>query len=184
MNFHSSRKISRASLARCLRTAFFSEFLENLDGLQFLNQQGPDPSPGSTATGASFTPTMQQINYQPPPHSAAELTRTDPPASVQIQQPELTSPTAEQMNLDESIPSKKNLEESSKSKESKDTPTQPILPAPTKKERFLLIAADQGMGSPNERLNRVIQAKYEAGLLKPYNYVKGYARLSKWMDRK
>ena len=63
-------------------------------------------------------------------------------------------------------------------------PTQPILMAPTKKERFLLIAADQGMGSPNERLNRVIQAKYEAGLLKPYNYVKGYARLSKWMDRK
>ena len=62
--------------------------------------------------------------------------------------------------------------------------TQPILPSATKKERFLLIAADQGSGSPNERLNRVIQAKYEAGLLKPYNYVKGYARLSKWMDRK
>ena len=61
---------------------------------------------------------------------------------------------------------------------------QPILPSATKKERFLLIAADQGTGSRDERLNRVIQAKYEAGLLKPYNYVKGYARLSKWMDRK
>jgi len=32
-------------------------------------------------------------------------------------------------------------------------------------------------------LNSVIQSKYEAGLLKPYNYVKGYARLSRWMDR-
>ena len=30
----------------------------------------------------------------------------------------------------------------------------------------------------------VIRSKYEAGLLKPYNYVKGYARLSRWMDRK
>lgn len=66
---------------------------------------------------------------------------------------------------------------------SSDKPRQILLSA-TKKERFLLIAADQGAGSPNERLNRVIQAKYEAGLLKPYNYVKGYARLSKWMDRK
>ncbi|KAK0502972.1 hypothetical protein EDD18DRAFT_1345813 [Armillaria luteobubalina] len=38
-------------------------------------------------------------------------------------------------------------------------------------------------GSRDERLNRVIRSKYEAGLLKPYNYVKGYARLSRWMDR-
>lgn len=59
-----------------------------------------------------------------------------------------------------------------------------VLPAATKTERFLLTAADQESGSRNERLNRVIRSKYEAGLLKPYNYVKGYARLSRWMDRK
>ncbi|EAU81232.2 hypothetical protein CC1G_09476 [Coprinopsis cinerea okayama7 len=57
-----------------------------------------------------------------------------------------------------------------------------ILPAATKTEKFLLTAADQEPGSRDERLSRVIRAKYEAGLLKPYNYVKGYARLSKWMD--
>ena len=51
-------------------------------------------------------------------------------------------------------------------------------------EKFLLTAADQESGSRDERLNRVIRSKYEAGLLKPYNYVKGYARLSRWMDRK
>ncbi|KIJ97697.1 hypothetical protein K443DRAFT_681331 [Laccaria amethystina LaAM-08-1] len=61
------------------------------------------------------------------------------------------------------------------------TPT--ILLAATKTEKFLLTAADQEPGSRNERLNRVIRAKYEAGLLKPYNYVNGYARLSRWMDR-
>ena len=59
-----------------------------------------------------------------------------------------------------------------------------VLPAATKTERFLLTAADQESGSRNERLNRVIRSKYEAGLLKPYNYVKGYARLSRWMDSK
>ncbi|KAF8153377.1 hypothetical protein B0H34DRAFT_662639 [Crassisporium funariophilum] len=58
-----------------------------------------------------------------------------------------------------------------------------ILPAATKTEKFLLTAADQESGSRDERLNRVIRSKYEAGLLKPYNYVKGYARLSRWMDR-
>jgi len=67
-------------------------------------------------------------------------------------------------------------------KQQDDTST-PILPAATKAEKFLLTAADQESGSRNERLNRVIRSKYEAGLLKPYNYVKGYARLSRWMDR-
>lgn len=66
----------------------------------------------------------------------------------------------------------------------KEEPVPNILPAATKTERFLLTAADQEPGSRDERLNRVIRSKYEAGLLKPYNYVKGYARLSRWMDRK
>jgi len=65
----------------------------------------------------------------------------------------------------------------------KEEPVPTILPAATKTERFLLTAADQEPGSRDERLNRVIRSKYEAGLLKPYNYVKGYARLSRWMDR-
>lgn len=65
-----------------------------------------------------------------------------------------------------------------------DEPAPVILPAATKTERFLLTAADQESGSRDERLSRVIHSKYEAGLLKPYNYVKGYARLSRWMDRK
>jgi hypothetical protein len=63
-------------------------------------------------------------------------------------------------------------------------PAAPILPAATKTEKFFLTAADQESGSRDERLNSVIQSKYEAGLLKPYNYVKGYARLSRWMDCK
>ena len=51
-------------------------------------------------------------------------------------------------------------------------------------EKFLLTAADQESGSRDEHLNHVIRSKYEAGLLKHYDYVKGYARLLRWMDRK
>ncbi|KAF8336867.1 uncharacterized protein EI90DRAFT_3144589 [Cantharellus anzutake] len=58
-----------------------------------------------------------------------------------------------------------------------------VLTAPTKAEQFFLTAADQEDGTRDERLTRVIHAKYEAGLLKPFNYVKGYARLSRWMDK-
>lgn len=65
-----------------------------------------------------------------------------------------------------------------------EEPAPVVLPAATKTERFFLTAADQGSGTRNERLNMVIRSKYEAGLLKPYNYVKGYARLSRWMDKK
>ncbi|KAI0703041.1 hypothetical protein BC835DRAFT_1263190 [Cytidiella melzeri] len=64
-----------------------------------------------------------------------------------------------------------------------EEPVPVVLPAATKTERFFLTAADQASGTRNERLNMVIRSKYEAGLLKPYNYVKGYARLSRWMDR-
>lgn len=47
-----------------------------------------------------------------------------------------------------------------------------------------MTAADQMSGTRDERLQKVIHAKYEAGLLKPYNYVTGYRRLSNWMERK
>jgi hypothetical protein len=66
----------------------------------------------------------------------------------------------------------------------KEEPVPNVIPTATKQERFLLTAADQEPGSRDERLNRVIRSKFEAGLLKPYNYVKGYTRLSRWMDRK
>jgi hypothetical protein len=59
-----------------------------------------------------------------------------------------------------------------------------VLPSASLAEKFLLTAADPAPGTRDERLKRVIQTKYEAGLLKPYNYVKGYARLSRWMDCK
>lgn len=51
------------------------------------------------------------------------------------------------------------------------------------KEHYLLTAADPaGEVSPEERLKQVIHAKVDAGILKPFNYVKGYARLQRYME--
>ncbi|AJU24819.1 Rds2p [Saccharomyces cerevisiae P283] len=56
--------------------------------------------------------------------------------------------------------------------------------APTPKEQFFLTAADPSTEmTPEHRLKLVINAKLEAGLLKPYNYAKGYARLQDYMDK-
>ncbi|KAI0485651.1 meiosis protein SPO22/ZIP4 like-domain-containing protein [Xylaria cf. heliscus] len=60
----------------------------------------------------------------------------------------------------------------------------PRSAAPADKTReFYLQAADpSGNDTPEARMQRVLKAKYDAGLLKPFNYIKGYARLSNYMD--
>ncbi|KAH7320882.1 meiosis protein SPO22/ZIP4 like-domain-containing protein [Stachybotrys elegans] len=51
------------------------------------------------------------------------------------------------------------------------------------REYYYLQAADpSGNDTPEERMDRVLTAKYEAGLLKPFNYINGYARLGKYLD--
>ncbi|KAG2185369.1 hypothetical protein INT44_002160 [Umbelopsis vinacea] len=49
-------------------------------------------------------------------------------------------------------------------------------------ENYYITAADPRDGRLEDRLTEVINAKYEAGFLRPYNYVNGYARLQKFMD--
>lgn len=51
-------------------------------------------------------------------------------------------------------------------------------------EKYFLAAADQASGTRDERLAKVIKAKYEAGLLKPYDYSRGYAKMYKWLEKK
>ncbi|CAJ2511273.1 Uu.00g068980.m01.CDS01 [Anthostomella pinea] len=54
---------------------------------------------------------------------------------------------------------------------------------PDKTREFYLQAADpSGNDTPEARMQRVLKAKYDAGMLKPFNYIKGYARLSAYME--
>lgn len=52
------------------------------------------------------------------------------------------------------------------------------------RETYYMTAADpSGTDPPEERMNKLLKAKYDAGLLKPFNYVKGYARLQQYMEK-
>lgn len=52
------------------------------------------------------------------------------------------------------------------------------------RDKFYMTAADPaGNDTPEERMNKLLKAKYDAGMLKPFNYVKGYARLNTYMER-
>jgi hypothetical protein len=58
------------------------------------------------------------------------------------------------------------------------------IPIDKARERYLMTAADPaGSDSPEERMNKLLKAKMDAGLLKPFNYVKGYARLNQYMEQ-
>lgn len=58
------------------------------------------------------------------------------------------------------------------------------FPVDKARERYLMTAADPaGSDSPEERMNKLLKAKMDAGLLKPFNYVKGYARLNQYMEQ-
>lgn len=56
------------------------------------------------------------------------------------------------------------------------------LPTDKAREYYFQAADPSGNADPEERMQRVLRAKYEAGLLKPFNYIKGYARLSGYLD--
>ena len=56
------------------------------------------------------------------------------------------------------------------------------LPVDKAREYYLQAADPSGNDTPEERMQRVLKAKYDAGLLKPFNYVKGYARLLSYLD--
>lgn len=60
------------------------------------------------------------------------------------------------------------------------------VPVDQAREKYLMTAADPAGSSsdtPEERMNKLLKAKMDAGLLKPFNYVKGYARLNQYMEQ-
>jgi hypothetical protein len=56
------------------------------------------------------------------------------------------------------------------------------LPADKTREYYLEAADPHGNESPDQRMTGILQAKLDAGLLKPFNYINGYARLSSYLE--
>ncbi|KAJ3895956.1 hypothetical protein GG344DRAFT_37726 [Lentinula edodes] len=153
-----------------------TDFLETLDDNSFFGA----PQTVSSALLGSGASSFTTNTYSIPTNGSATATTisgttTTESASTNSNSNQETSPSS---NSDDPSTS-----EGEKASETQAPDPATILPAATKTEKFLLTAADQESGSRDERLSWVIRSKYEAGLLKPYNYVKGYARLSRWMDR-
>ena len=57
-----------------------------------------------------------------------------------------------------------------------------VAPIDKTREYYLQAADPSGDDNPAQRMMRLLKAKHEAGLLKPFNYVNGYARLYNYLD--
>lgn len=62
--------------------------------------------------------------------------------------------------------------------------TFPEMPPPDEaQEKYYFTAADPATSDfPEQRMSKLLKAKYEAGMLKPFNYVNGYARLNRYIE--
>ena len=59
-----------------------------------------------------------------------------------------------------------------------------VKPSEEARETYYMTAADpSGSDPPAVRMKKLLDAKVAAGMLKPFNYVKGYARLNHYMDQ-
>ncbi|KAL8654419.1 MAG: hypothetical protein Q9210_001513 [Variospora velana] len=59
-----------------------------------------------------------------------------------------------------------------------------VMPSDKARETYYLTAADPaGNDTPEERMEKLLKAKYRAGMLRPFNYVNGYKRLNEYMDK-
>lgn len=59
-----------------------------------------------------------------------------------------------------------------------------IMPSDKARETYYMTAADpSGSDAPEERMNKLLKAKYDAGMLRPFNYVMGYYRLNCYMEQ-
>ena len=59
-----------------------------------------------------------------------------------------------------------------------------VKPTDREEDKYYMIIADpSGNDTPEERMNKVFMAKYNAGMLRPFNYIQGYARLHRYMDQ-
>ena len=62
----------------------------------------------------------------------------------------------------------------------------PISARPPDKEEeklYMKIADPSGNDKPEERMKKLLEAKYTAGLLRPFNYIQGYARLNAYLEK-
>ncbi|KAK3656336.1 Transcription factor [Elasticomyces elasticus] len=138
-----------------------------------LNALGNTFAPQSAIQQQNHNHQQNQHTQQPqqrPPTQHRQFTPPHPPHQQQNQQ-----------NQQQTHVSKPSLDESPSRPPSAFPLTQSDAKA---RDAYFLTAADPaGTDSAQNRLHKLLKAKYDAGMLKPFNYVKGYARLQSYLSR-
>ncbi|GAB7362814.1 hypothetical protein MBLNU230_g3117t1 [Neophaeotheca triangularis] len=115
--------------------------------------------------------TQNQQQPQQPQQTHQQQQQQPPPQQQQQQQQQ---PPANLMQLPPQPPTSSEI--------SRPPSTYPV--DSRARDKFYMTAADPaGLSSAEDRLHKLLKAKYDAGMLKPFNYVKGYARLNTYMER-
>ncbi|KAM3422411.1 hypothetical protein BST61_g2762 [Cercospora zeina] len=144
--------------------------------------------------GAMYDESDTQALFNDPLLATSSLTAhlTNPNLSTQIGQQPASSGAGQQQ---QQSPSQQQQRPTSRQMQ---PPTQPhlqtgqelsrpgsTLPVDSRaRDKFYMTAADPaGLSSAEDRLHKLLKAKYDAGMLKPFNYVRGYARLNQYMSK-
>ncbi|RMZ00945.1 hypothetical protein D0860_07798 [Hortaea werneckii] len=153
-----------------LSTSSINALSQNF-GQQTPNQQHSQPQPQNRP------PSQQQHHIQPQhlqqsPHQQQQqqpLPPSNQPTQHHQQQPH--HPPQQSQPLQPPPPKPGELSTSSTD------------PNKARNNYFLTAADPAGLTSASDRLHKLLRAKYDAGMLKPFNYVRGYARLQSYMSR-
>ncbi|EJU01364.1 hypothetical protein DACRYDRAFT_22521 [Dacryopinax primogenitus] len=167
-----------------------SDFLETLDDRTFFTNTPTLPSLGSLGQGGATTTPLDSARPTASPtraQSHADLGGYGVGAELIPQSATSTTGVNFHHHQSQQTPVVDGIspqpQHASTSEQQAKVELLAAIPGATKDERYLLTAADQEPGTRDERLARVIRAKYEAGLLRPFNYVVGYQRLTRWMEK-
>ncbi|KAJ1911225.1 Transcription factor [Tieghemiomyces parasiticus] len=169
----------------------FSNILQNLDGNSTVCPTGSNagPLPNFNAPGGPYPPAMPYPNANNGNTATAAT-----PVSLQSHAPPSAAMSVGLISTAPAVPLPPSSILSSRPIIANGTgPTfsapQPTIVPPAGSyptnatEKFFHIAADPSDTTSEGRLRQVINAKYEAGMLTPYNYVKGYSRLQSYMEK-
>ncbi|KAJ3162510.1 hypothetical protein HDU88_006669 [Geranomyces variabilis] len=158
--------------------AIISDFLANWDGA---TGSPPQPAPLPYAEYPLPTPHQEQQQQQQQQHPLQYQTQNPLQSSSappqQPHPPHLQPQTALQQQHQQQ---QQQQQQHHHQQQQQQQPTERL----SSTERFIFAAADPSdIGSSEDRLQSVIRAKFDAGLLKPHNYVNGYTVLQRWMDK-
>ncbi|KAI5364628.1 Putative zn(2)-C6 fungal-type DNA-binding domain-containing protein [Septoria linicola] len=129
--------------------------------------------------GAMYNDSDAQVLFNDPLLATSSMTAHLTNPNLSTQRPP-TSNTTQQQRPQMQPPSHPNL--AAGQEISRPSSTYPI--DSRARDKFYMTAADPaGLSSAEDRLHKLLKAKYDAGMLKPFNYVRGYARLNQYMSK-